>query len=122
MPMLVQNMWWAIEGQNADDATRTYHTRLKLMDNLNICRAATNMTQAMLADGTLLGLPPVLRLVLDIRGVAEAVITAYALTIVKSPVVSWAEIEAEVTTLLYGVRQAVTLQMYDINTLEASAE
>ena len=92
------------------------------MDHLNICKAAANMTQAMMQDGTVLDLPPVLRLVLDIRGVTEAIIQAYSLTIVRSPVVSWQEIEADVTTLLYGIRQAVTLQVYTIDALEGSAE
>jgi len=127
MPMIAQNMWWAIETHENADNARTYHTRLRLIDDMNICRAQSNMQQAMTRDGTILDLPATLRLVLDIRGVTEAIIQPYSITVLKSPVVSWPEIEAEVQPLLYGVKQAVTLPAYadgqpDVGPLTASAE
>ncbi len=83
---------------------RVYHSRLRLLDpGIQVTAGACGAMEFVNGQP----LDGVLELVLSIPGVAQAKVTAYALTVEKSPVFHWAEIDAHLANLFLGVPLAL---------------
>ncbi len=83
---------------------RTYHSRLQLLDGWHHMGCSRGMK-----DNPNLGfdLSPVLRLFLNIHGVAHAHIEAYKVVVTKGELFSWSEIEVHIAEILMGVVTAI---------------
>ncbi len=88
-----------------DPDVREYHSRVRLLDDW--------MTQGAMKGAKFIspGEPTcaVLDLALDVPGVAGANVKAYLLTVEKSPVFSWDEIEENLMQMFYGIKTALVL-------------
>jgi hypothetical protein len=115
--MIRENMWFAVEDVEDNKNCRVYHSKLRLLDEHAVEGGMRNTTSGIDTKGLSFDLNSVLAFVLDVRGVTAVETRAYQVTVVKSPVVAWAEIDNELMPLLYGVKQALTIPVFNLEDL-----
>jgi hypothetical protein len=118
MPMIRENMWFGVESVHEHPNVRVYHSKLRLLDEHAVQGAMRNTTIGVDTHGNFFEMSGFSLLVLDIRGVTAVEVKAYQATVFKSPIVAWSEIEEQLMPLLYGVRQALTLPVFDVKDVE----
>lgn len=98
-----ENQWFRVEqSENAD--ARTYHSRLRLLDDG--WQGVAGQKGAVLYDEQT-PIPATLDLVLNIPGVTWGRVTAHAIDVIKASTFAWEEIDAYLMELMYGVKTAL---------------
>jgi len=100
--------YFAMEEDPKTPHTRVYHSRIHLLDaGYQRQVGMKGVEYLQMSDGRVAPISPVLKAVLDMEGVACAELRAYELTLTKSPVFDWGEIEVQFVPLWLGIQTAV---------------
>lgn len=119
--MIRESTYFGVEKVPNDDNTRVYHSRLRLLDERWQYQGGfKGIRLAGMSDDQEVPLASVLAFVLDLDGVTFAEVKAYQLTVKKSPLFSWDEIEVNLLPLWLGIKPA--LEATEVFEIEAQRE
>jgi hypothetical protein len=120
--MTKETPWWAIE-EDPEKAphVRVYHTRISLQEDYGQQGGLSNTVAGIDVAGRWFDLCPVGQMVLQIPGVTGIEVRKNQITVCKSPIFKWDEIDEHMMPLMYGIKQAVAVPVFTIAQLEREA-
>ncbi len=107
---LLENRWFRVE-QTENPDVRIYGSRLPLLPEGWGVQGLIKGQQS--RDDLPFEVAPVLKLVADVPGVAQAEVRAYQIVVIKSPVFSWEEIDLHMLPLMRGVVSACEMEHHE---------
>lgn len=108
--LLEINPWFNVEVMDDDLDFRIYHSKMELMDS-GWSGVEARRGQTQIDPHT--PLPPVLDLVLNIKGVVWAMITPYTVRVRKETIFPWDDIHNDIAIIWLGIKQAIEECSYD---------